>query len=122
MRIIDSHILDSLEKLIKCIKDLQKRVTDLENSMSKDITTDTKATLDNVVYLTYFKPNGKYYSSGAFKVYGNKHISEICEVVRSLMQEKQLPDLIEGHSDFDVLVQYQGVPHFIRATHGGKVE
>lgn len=71
---------------------------------------------DDVVQLTYFKTNGKYYSSGAFKVCGDKHISEICEVVRALVQLKRLPDLIEGHSDFDVLVEYRGVPHFIRAA------
>lgn len=70
----------------------------------------------NTVNLTYFKPSGKYYSSGSFKVYGDKHLSEVCEVVRALMQERGLPDLVSGHSDFDVMVEFQGVPAIIHAA------
>lgn len=65
------------------------------------------------VELTYFKQSGKYYSQGILQVTTDK-AWEIYEIVRRLLNEKRLPGLIEGHSNFTVHVNIpDGVPAVI---------
>lgn len=70
---------------------------------------------EQIVHLTYFKPSGKYYSEGTYKSEAT-HLAQACEEVRSMMQQQTLPDLIKGHSPFNVLVVYKDVPNFILNT------
>lgn len=69
--------------------------------------------MKTTVFLTYFKDTGKYYSSAELHVTGRAHLGTVCDKVRGLMQERKLPGLKVGHSDFGVLVDYEGVPHFL---------
>jgi hypothetical protein len=65
------------------------------------------------VKLTYFKQSGKYYSEGTLQVTTDKPW-EIYEIVRNLLKERRLPDLIEGHSNFTVHIDIpDGVPAVI---------
>lgn len=47
------------------------------------------------VKLTYFKANGKFYSSGSY-ITDNMSLFQIWEEVRFFQQEGKLPGLIEG--------------------------
>lgn len=84
----------------------------------------TEATPAFRVNLTYFKDTGKYYSSGALlaerflpqDLGGLKKgevtpMFEIWAVVRFLLERRELPGLIEGHSPFTVLVEVPERPH-----------
>ena len=66
------------------------------------------------VKLTYFKPSGKYYACGTYETAAT-HLAEACMEVREKMRSKTLPDLFPGHSDFDVLVEFDEVPALIKA-------
>lgn len=57
-----------------------------------------------LVKLTYFKQSGKYYSEGEY--YSKEEdMWRIFDEVRRLLQNKVLPGLIEGHSNFIVYVE-----------------
>lgn len=70
----------------------------------------------NLVGLDYFKPSGKYYSSGYFEAPEGALLDEVCQMVKERMQARELPGLAGGHSLFDVVVTYKGVPALIRAA------
>ena len=63
------------------------------------------------IELQYFKPTGKYYSSGDLYVPDNYAMYQVSEKVKALQKYKLLPDLVEGHSDFHVLITGKGHPH-----------
>lgn len=71
--------------------------------------------------LDYFKPSGKWYASGVLQM-GTNNLWEVVGRARNLMKEKKLPGLVEGHSDFDVLVTFQGLQAFIHAKSGQSSE
>lgn len=55
------------------------------------------------VELAYFKPNGTYYSSGSFET----EFTDLCNIWYSIKKKilnKELPELVKGHSDYVVLV------------------
>lgn len=59
------------------------------------------------VTLTYFKPSGKYYSSGSYE---SKYVDfyDILREVKGLLYLRQLPGLTTGHALFNV---YIDIPH-----------
>lgn len=71
------------------------------------------------VLLTYFKPNGKYYSTGEYYHQDGTEATvprltplyEVWERVRAMRNSQVLPGLMEGHSDFAVLVDVPDHPH-----------
>lgn len=63
------------------------------------------------VKLTYFKPNGKYYTLGEMEVSGTIHMHDIWNVVDGLISAQQLPGLKEGHSEFIVHIEVPRHPH-----------
>lgn len=66
------------------------------------------------VKLTYFKRTGKYYAEAAYESL-NQFPFEVYREVREMLDTETLPGLIEGHSEFVVLVQPEddGVPALI---------
>jgi hypothetical protein len=67
-----------------------------------------------IIILTYFKASGKYYSQGQLEVSNADRPWEIYEHVRQLLQTRNLPGLIPGHSNFTVHVHIpDGVPAVI---------
>lgn len=58
------------------------------------------------VELIYFKPSGKYYSSGDYET-TRQHIFEIFEEVQDMADEGNLPGLMPGSFSFHILI---GVP------------
>lgn len=64
------------------------------------------------VKLTYFKPNGKFYTQGDFWMKGEGvRLDEIFDLVEQKAIAYKLPGLKEGHSDFVVLVDVPHHPH-----------
>jgi hypothetical protein len=55
------------------------------------------------VNLEYFKPSGKYYSSGTYES-SKEHMFEIFDEVREMCRNQALPGLVIGHSDYAVYV------------------
>lgn len=70
-----------------------------------------EAKLLQLVQLTYFKTTGKYYSEGTFTVPADIAFHKIWDKVKELMQERKLPGLIEGASEFIVLCEVPGHKH-----------
>lgn len=76
-----------------------------------------------LVKLCYFKPSGKYYSEGEYETAitavdlvhpDGAHappIHLIFSEVHELKTKQMLPGLIEGHSDFAVLIDVPDHPH-----------
>ena len=62
------------------------------------------------VNLTYFKQSGKFYSEGTYTT-NRKELFEIWYDVALLMQDKELPGLMPGHSNFIVSVDVPEHPH-----------
>jgi hypothetical protein len=55
------------------------------------------------VKLTYFKQSGKYYSEGILQVTTTKPW-EIYTIVRQLLKTRRLPELVDNHDNYIVLV------------------
>jgi intein/homing endonuclease len=74
------------------------------------------------VKLTYFKAwnglGGKYYSEGEY-VSEKDHYFDVVEEVRKMHKEGRLPDLVEGHSPYHVLVttEPETAPHLLIAPY-----
>lgn len=68
------------------------------------------------IELVYFKDTGKYYTGGSIEVprywITEQGCSTIYSAVRELLRTRNLPGLVQGHSNFNVLVQAP-VPHLI---------
>lgn len=63
------------------------------------------------VELTYFKrTSGKYYSDGSY-ISNKEHLIEIWEEVEKMLACKRLPGLINGASEYHVLVNVPEHPH-----------
>ena len=62
------------------------------------------------VNLIYFKQSGKYYSEGSYET-NRKELYEIWYDVSLLMQDKELPGLMQGHSNFIVSVDVPEHPN-----------
>jgi hypothetical protein len=62
------------------------------------------------VKLDYFKRSGKWYSDGEYET-EKSELFEIWEEVGEMAEKKRLPGLMEGHSDFVVLVSVPDHPH-----------
>jgi len=70
------------------------------------------ATDEITVELTYFKPNGKYYSQDELKISGlGKPLHEIWSMLEGKVLARELPGLKKGHSDYLVLVDVPRHPH-----------
>lgn len=74
-----------------------------ETEFQMDSITDVYIKNSQQVYLQYFKKSGKYYSSGQY-VTDKTSYYEIIQEVSSMLQEGNLPDLVEGCSEFDVYI------------------
>ena len=61
------------------------------------------------VNLTYFKPSGKYYSSGDFFVPLSIHLFEVFEMVRKMQFESKLPGI--NGNEWNVLIGVPDHPH-----------
>lgn len=57
------------------------------------------------VRLTYFKQSGKYYSKGSFRINSDTSMLDIHEQVKGMIVAGRLPGLVEGVSEFIVLVE-----------------
>lgn len=55
------------------------------------------------VKLTYFRESGKFYSEGEYETTQN-HLWMIWKEVKSMQVRRTLPDLIEGHGYYIVLI------------------
>ena len=62
------------------------------------------------VNLTYYKESGKYYSSGEY-VSTEWELFAIFNDVAALMRTRQLPHLVEGHSDFYATIDVPEHPY-----------
>jgi len=62
------------------------------------------------VELIYFKDTGKYYSEGEYTTHQDA-LFQIFKEVRVLLRIGKLPGLIDGCSDFHVLVGVPDHPH-----------
>jgi len=62
------------------------------------------------VHLTYFKPTGKYYSTGEYATTAD-HLYEVWEDVRGMLDRRELPGLQRGHSLYIVHVDVPDHPH-----------
>lgn len=75
------------------------------------------------VKLTYFKPSGKYYSSGTYQSH-QPHTFQIYEEVRRMVDQKELPGLLKGVSGYTVLVEIPehpyDVPALVHPEHGAR--
>jgi len=67
------------------------------------------------VKLTYFKAGGKYYSEGSFETSCGMPMFTIYGTVRDMLDSHRLPGLMEGHSDFMVLVDVPDHDHNVPA-------
>lgn len=58
------------------------------------------------VRLTYFKPNGKFYSSGEYtSAYpAGRPLYVFWDEVEELARTRSLPGLVQGHDDYIILV------------------
>ncbi len=64
-----------------------------------------------IVELTYFRQGGKYYSSGSISVDRGLSLYQIWDYIENLAYGRKLPDLIEGHYEFIVLINVPGHEH-----------
>ena len=64
----------------------------------------------HIVKLDYFKDTGKWYTEGEYET-PEKSLYEIWDEVREMMDKGKLPGLIEGHSEFIVLINVPDHPH-----------
>ncbi len=62
------------------------------------------------VKLTYFRLSGKYYSEGEYES-AKTHLFEIWREVRQFLLTRKLPGLVEGCSEFIILVDVPEHPH-----------
>lgn len=62
------------------------------------------------VLLEYFKPSGKWYSSGEMDL-PRMELFEVWEIVEAAMKHRALPGLVLGHGDFTVLVDVPDHPN-----------
>ena len=65
------------------------------------------------VNLQYFKASGKYYSSGSYetRLTPEDGLFHVFEEVAQMRAWGRLPGLIEGHSEFAVLIDVPEHPH-----------
>ena len=78
-----------------------------EVSVVHDVTTAPKL---YTVKLSYFKTRGKWYSDGEYQ---SKHteLFDIWDEVRGMRDKRHLPGLMEGCSEFIVLIDVPDHPH-----------
>lgn len=62
------------------------------------------------VNLTYYKQTGKYYTEGSYET-GKVCLFEIFNEVRQKVQDRILPGLVEGCSEFIVGIDVPNHPH-----------
>jgi hypothetical protein len=53
--------------------------------------------------LTYFKESGKYYSAGVIDI-DEEHMFKIVDEVKRMLANGVRPGLVDGHSNFHVVV------------------
>jgi hypothetical protein len=63
------------------------------------------------VKLTYFKQGGKYYSDGEFSVDQSIMLTDVWGLVARMRDRGELPGLVEGATEFNILVNVPGHPH-----------
>lgn len=72
-----------------------------------------------IISLTYFKPSGKYYTHGEFKVSKDLQMFNVAELVQDMRKKRNLPGLSTNGADFDIHVDSHrhplGYPMIIRA-------
>jgi hypothetical protein len=75
------------------------------------------------VELQYFRPDGRYYSSGSFRVAIGTPLWAIFVQVRTMKKLQRLPGLVDGASSYHVLVNAPGHPdehpHIVPADYHG---
>jgi hypothetical protein len=63
------------------------------------------------VNLTYFKQSGKYYSCGHYHTTDSESLLDIWCEVENRRNDGVLPGLVNGHSEFMVLIDVPDHPH-----------
>jgi len=65
-----------------------------------------------IIELTYFKPNGKYYTEMDYECKEfHTNLFDYWNHILKLKLQGKLPGLVEGHSDFIILVEVPKHPH-----------
>lgn len=68
------------------------------------------------VKLTYFKRSGKYYANGEYRTDPMMYYDIVTEV-RRMLNGGNLPGLVDGCKEFDILVEVRNAPpHLIRCA------
>jgi hypothetical protein len=62
------------------------------------------------VNLTYFREGGKYYSSGSYET-DKEDLGKIWQEVREFKFNGRLPDLVEGATEFYILIEVPDHPY-----------
>lgn len=62
------------------------------------------------VQLTYFTSLGKYYSECEYET-EKKLLHEIWDEAEEMFKQRKRPGLVDGHSDFHVLINVTGHEH-----------
>jgi hypothetical protein len=83
--------------------------SDVRNAASADVPPESKNKL--AVKLTYFKQGGKYYSDGEFFVDQSIMLTDVWSLVVKMRNRGELPGLVEGAVEFNILVNVPGHPH-----------
>lgn len=55
------------------------------------------------ITVTYFKPSGKYYSTGEY-ITQKSHMYEVFDEFRAMLQRGERPGLVDGHSGFTAIL------------------
>ncbi len=63
-----------------------------------------------LIKLTYYKENGKYYSTGEYETRRDL-LFEVWSEVRDMLEDGKLPGLVDGHSPFIISVDAPDHPH-----------
>jgi hypothetical protein len=87
-------------KLIGFDQGWKESITEIERQQTRQVNEPSGYR----VYLTYFRPNGKYECEGSYHS-AKEELWEIFDEVEDLLRISRLPGLIEDHSDFIVLVE-----------------
>ena len=95
-----------------CRYDVFNRQLDIRAKLlaiATELTNSTRETL--TVQLTYFKASGKYYTKGSFKTPTDTSLIDVWEEVKQMRKAGNLPGLVEGAQEFNILINVPGHRH-----------
>lgn len=100
-RTLDEILSKEDKQVVENAKIKAESLLDLDSIVKENMENYIKNNTE--VNLQYFKKSGKYYSSGQYATDKTSYY-EIIQEVRGMLQEGNLPDLVEGCSEFDVYI------------------